>query len=140
MSETVIAEQWIYDELATDTTLMALITGVYGYVAPDTAAYPFVIFSYLNDGEDELGVGGVTLLSLLRYVIRVVDDGESFVSMETAADRIKTLLHGKFGAAPSGGTIVESIRVRPFATAEVLEGGTQIRQLGGVYQLRVQEA
>ena len=138
MSETLVAEQWLYNELHGDATLMALISGVYAYVAPDTATEPYVVFSYTNDGEDEQGVGGTRLYSVLRYIVRAVDTCESFVSLATIADRINTLLHGKFEAGPSGGTIAESIRIAPYATVEVLDGGVQVRQLGGVYQLRVQ--
>ena len=139
MSETLTAEQWIYDVLTDDATLAALITGVYSYVAPDTATDPFVVFSYANDGEDEQGVGGVRLYSVMRYTIRAVAMCETFSSLATIADQIDTLLHGKFAAGPSGGVIVECIRLRPFAAVEVLEGGIQYRQLGGVYQLRVQD-
>jgi hypothetical protein len=138
MTATMDAEEWLYTTLSGDETLTDLISGIYSYIAPDAAAYPFLVYKYL-DGEDEPGVGTARLFSRLEYAVVGVDSGESFSALDAIADQIDTLLHAKQGATPDGGLIVDCIRLRPLANVEVAEGGLQIRQLGGVYQIRVQE-
>lgn len=139
MSETLVAERWLTDILSNDTTLTGLINGrVYGYVAPENADLPLVIFKFF-DGADETGVGAVRLYSALQYIVEVIGEGESFVALETIANRVDVLLHGKNNLLVDGGNIVECIRVRPTASVEVIEGGLQYRHLGGIYQLMVQE-
>jgi hypothetical protein len=137
VSETLIAERWLMSVLSNDATLTGLIAGrVYGYVAPDVAGLPFVVFKYL-DGADEIGIGATRLHSTLLYTVEAVIEGESFVALETIVNRIDVLLHGNHDVAVTGGSLVECLRQRPVATAEVIEGGVQYRHLGGIYQLRV---
>lgn len=139
MSETLVAERWLTDILSNDATLTGLINGrVYGYVAPDDSELPLVVFKFF-DGADETGVGAVRLYSALQYIVEVIGEGESFVALETIANRVDVLLHGKNNLLVDGGNIIECIRVRPTASVEVIEGGVQYRHLGGIYQLMVQE-
>lgn len=139
MSETLVAERWLTDILSNDATLAGLINGrVYGYVAPNDAGLPFVVFKYF-EGADEIGVGAVRLCSVLQYIVEVIGEGESFVALETIANQVDVLLHGRNNVLVDGGNIVECIRMRPTASVEVIEGGVQYRHLGGIYQMIVQE-
>ena len=139
MTATMDAEEWLYTTLSGDPTLAAAVTGgFYSYVAPDAATVPYVVFKFM-EGEDELGMGGTRLFSRILYAVVAVDTGESFADLDVIADQIDTLLHAVQGATPDSGLIVDCIRVRPYATVEVVEGGLQYRQLGGIYQIRIQE-
>lgn len=140
MSETLQAERWLYGILSNDATLAALVgTRIFAYLAPQDTQYPLVVFAF-EDGEDEQGIGGMRLNSILRYSVKAVGEGSSFTAIEPIATRIDALLHAKAGAITGGGYVQESIRVSPVAMVELGEGGTQYRHLGGVYQLRIQGA
>jgi len=138
VSETLVAERWLTDVLSNDATLSALIHGVYGYVIPGDIDLPCVVFKFF-EGNDENGVGAVRLYSALLYAVEAIGDGESFVALETIANRVDVLLHGRNNLLVEGGNIVECIRQRPVSSVEIVEGITQFRHLGGIYQLIVQE-
>lgn len=125
------AERWLYTTLNGDTTLMALVTGVYSEAAPETATYPFVVFRR-GLAADVMGVGTVRIMSHLPYTVVVVGRCETFSTLETAANRVDTLLHAKYS-----GSMLACVRVAPYSDAG-LEGGIEYRQLGGEYRLTVQ--
>lgn len=134
------AEGWLQDILSNDTALAALVDDrIYGYLAPEAVDYPLVTFKYLV-GEDENGTGVTRLFSRMEYQVCAYETAESFEDLNAIADAIDAVLHAVQGTTPDGGYVVDCVRLRPVASVEPLEGGLQMRQLGGVYQIRLQEA
>jgi hypothetical protein len=136
-----LAEQWLQEVLAGDTGLVALLPkypganpSIYGYVAPDNAPYPVVIYSY-HSGSDVYGSGTARIMSHLVYQVKAVGEGASFSTLGPIADRIDELLHGALGGV-TGLSVLSCIREAPVAYAEI-ENGIQYRHLGGLYRLQV---
>jgi hypothetical protein len=137
--ETVAADRWLLATLNANSALVALVgTKIYGYLAPNSAVAPYVVFEY-EDGDDEQGVGGARVLSALRYKVVAVGETLTFGSIEGIAKQIDAALHGKQGAISGGGYVNECIRIGPVAGVEPIDGNRQFRHLGGRYQLRVSE-
>lgn len=130
--ETTAAERWLYETLAGDAELTALVSDrIFGYIAPIEAVFPLVVFQ-VQAGADVRGVGPTRIMSALTMVVRGVDRGQSFVGLEAIADRIDALLQGRSGVGVLG-----CVRLEPLALAEVVDG-IQYRHLGGIYQMYVQ--
>ena len=133
MAETLVAEQCLYSVLAADSQLAAIVgTRIYAYVAPQGAAFPFVVYQN-QAGRDVRGVGPLRLMANLLYVVKVVAQTNSFTTLETAANRIDAVLQAASGT-PTRGTVIACVREQPFALVESLETG-QYRHLGGIYRL-----
>lgn len=138
MIENTLIESWLYSRLAGDATLAAAVGGrIYSYVAPATAATPFVVFSAQSPGYDVMGVGTARVMLNSLYQVKVVVQDASFSTATTAAHRIDALLHGATGA-PAGGRVLGCVREGPLAYAEVSDG-IEYRHLGGLYRIWVQE-
>lgn len=135
MSETYAADTWLYGKLHTDVTLMAAVTGVYADMAPESAAYPLVIFALL-DGDDLITINGIRIWVTATYEVKVITDAESFSGIKAAVDRIDALLHRASGTVTDG-TVYECVRTMPLRYVEQL-AGRQYLHLGGLYRLRVQ--
>ena len=133
MAETLVAEQWLYTVLAADTALAAVVgTRIYAYIAPEGAAFPYVVYQN-QAGRDIRGVGPLRIMANLLYVVKVVGQTNSFGALETAANRIDTVLQAASGT-PTRGTVIACVREQPFALVESLDTG-QYRHLGGIYRL-----
>lgn len=139
-AETWVAETWIHQTLTGDATLMGLVTAVYMHEAPVGAVLPFALVTY-HMGNDVRGVGPTIVAVDLEYVVRALTDQKSFQPIQAAADRIQTLLHAASGTA-AGGTVLSSVRVRPFQLVETTdnrtEGAVSVRHLGAIYQVLTQ--
>lgn len=146
MSELSVAATWIYETLAGDATLVALIAsapgrpgdpGIYDEKAEQGAAFPLVLFQD-NNPEDVLGVGARRLMQSGEWLVRVVGQTRSYESLVTIADRIDTLLHLQDGSV-SGGAVEGCHRERPYRLAYDVEG-VEYREMGGFYYLYAKES
>ena len=134
--ETTTAETWLYGVLSGDATLAGLVsTRIYGYLAPNSATYPLVVYQY-QAGSDLMGVGTARIWSDSVYVIKAIAKAETFGTLKTIADRIDTLLHAESGSA-TGGSVVGCVRERAYSLVEVVDT-VQLRHLGGIYRILVQ--
>ena len=134
-AETAAVETWIYGTLADDATLDSLgVTGVYSYMAPEDATYPFILFQQ-QASSDVNAVGPNRIMAQTVYVIRAVTDGalSSVVAINT---RIDNLLQAQNGSNVNG-TVIACMRERPFVQVETVEGRSY-RHLGGIYRIYVQ--
>lgn len=137
MIESVRIEQWLTATLMGDATLAAAVgTRCYGYLAPQKATYPLLLFN-LMDGDDVMGVGTARVMFTGLYQIKAVGQGPSFTAIKAIADRIDAVLHGATGSVVDG-AILACTRERPIAYVEV-SGETQYRHLGGLYRIIAQE-
>lgn len=135
MAETVTGLRFITALLSGDTTLMGLVSQVYAESGPLEATYPFVTVG-LQDGEDELGLGGEFLYAPLTYTVKVVGQVASYLPLEPAANRIRVLLHKATGAAGSG-AVYECLQTAPVQYRESGADGKTYSHLGGLYELVV---
>ena len=142
MYETLIAEKWLKATLEADSPLMAQVHGVYGYLAPETAEYPFVLFELApgTNTNDTIGLGGTRIKTNLEYLVQVVSETNSFEPLSPIAERIDAVLHQKTGSV-AGGNVLSCVRGAPYAEVEINEVSIKVyRHLGGAYLLQVQKA
>jgi hypothetical protein len=135
MSETVVADTWLYGRLAGDAELMSGVTGVFADVAPEGTAFPFVVFSF-QSGRDTVGLGGTRIFTGATYQVKVISDKPSYGAIKALANRIDAVLHQASGAVADG-TVISSVREEPVRYTETT-AGKQFRHLGGLYRLQVQ--
>jgi len=136
MIETLRVDQWLYTVLSGDPTLKSLVgQRIYGYVAPEDAALPYVVYSH-QAGHDVQGVGPARIMANLIYQVKAIGSGSSFVPLRAIADRIDALLQGASGGAVDG-RVLMCIREQPIEYVEI-DDGIQYRHVGGIYRLWVQ--
>ena len=133
--EIVSVDQWIYEALAADGQLAAVVgSRIFADVAPQDAAMPQVIFQMQAAQPDSVGVGGTRILTNGLWLVKAIDQTESYAGLlKTAADRIDTVLHGLVGDTVSWVTVDNCVRQEPFRMAEDDPSGRQYRHLGGLY-------
>lgn len=136
MIESARIEQWLYSTLTGDATLAAAIgTRCYGYLAPQAAAYPLLLFNMM-DGDDVMGVGTERVMFQGLYQVKVIGQTSAFGAIKAIADRIDVVLQGATGSVADG-EILACTRERPVTYVEV-SGETQYRHLGGIYRIIAQ--
>ncbi|HXF08991.1 MAG TPA: DUF3168 domain-containing protein [Candidatus Acidoferrales bacterium] len=136
MIESVRVDQWLYGLLSGDATLNGLVNGrIYGYLAPQDAALPFVLYSH-QSGVDVRGVGPTRIMVGFIYQVKAVGQGPSFAPLQPIADRIDTLLQGASGSVVDG-LVLACVRESTVAFVEV-ESGVQYRHLGGLWHIIAQ--
>ena len=131
MSEIVTAETWLQTTLSADAVLMGKVNGIYAYIAPKEAVYPFVIYRSAPVA-DVMGVGAKRIWVKVRYEVFGIGEGNSVSALEDIADQIDADLHAK-----TGGSVISCVRVQPLAGVEVI-GEQVFSRLGGLYELQVQ--
>lgn len=136
--ETTRADEWLHGVLA-DATLAALLTGgIHADVAPQGTRFPYGLHQF-QGGADVRGNGPDRIMISGLWLVKAVAETESYIGVLCdAADRIDELLQATSGPGGSDGEVFSSVREQPFRMPEVLEGGTQVRHLGGIYRLLVQ--
>lgn len=134
----VAAEKWLYGVLTADGTLAGLVaTRVYFELIPDRTPYPY-IYATMPGAEDDLQtLEARRIWSVLPYVVRYVDNVESYTLLEPGAAAIESTLTRASGSNVSG-VIMASIYRRPFKMTEIAKDGFLVCQLGGFYDLYVQ--
>ncbi len=134
MAETLVAESWLYTVLAADAALAAVVGNrIYGYLAPATAAMPYVVYQQ-QAAHDVRGTGPTRIMAAMLYVVKVIAETNTFTgSLETAANRIDAVLQAASGTNVRG-NVVACVREQPFSLVESTADG-QYRHLGGIYRL-----
>lgn len=136
MIESVRVEQWLYTTLTGDATLAAAVsTRCYGYIAPQNAIYPLLLFS-MQAGTDVMGVGTARVMLTCLYQVKVIGATNSFAALKPLADRIDAVLQGATGSVVDG-AILACTREEPLSYVDV-SGETQYRHLGGLYRIIAQ--
>ena len=138
-----LAEQWVYQQLSGDSTLVALLAtaprggpGIYASEADESAAYPFVTFAGLA-GVDTTALGMVRTLTRMTYVITAYGQSDGLAALDPIAARIDAVIHGQFGPLP-GGPILGVIRLNSMAFGESRQG-VSYRRIAQTYQLHLKE-
>lgn len=134
MIEAIAVDEWLYNTLAADNTLAALVAGrIYATVAPQTAKYPHVRFSE-QSSTDTLGIDGTRILETCLFTVLTITDEPSWQGLgRQAADRVDELLHGASGIA-GGTTIGTCHREQSLRYVDTVDT-KQFRLLGGIYRI-----
>lgn len=131
-------DAWLQSLLKGDTALSALATDVYGDVADTGATGRYVVHQYMG-AADVQGVGPNRIMISGLWLVRAVQETRSWADLAPTADRIDFLLQGNLGgAAGTDGAVFSSVRERPHKLIEAVEGGGEIRNLGGTYRIEAQ--
>ena len=138
MAETVAGERWLYTVLSGDAQIVAAVgMRIYGYRAEQGKARPYILYQW-QGGVDLMVVGAARVWTESTYLVRAVADETNFTGvLKTLADRIDAVLHAASGTVVDG-VVVSCVREAPWSMVEAGVGGDEVRQLGGVYRLRVQ--
>ena len=140
--ETVVVDQFIYDRLSADATLLAaLADGANSLTAetiPQGADYPLALWTLMSALDDEY-VNSDRVWTNVLVTVRGVAKQTSFGgALATIAQRIDADLH-KTSGTTTDGRVFACVRVRPFRMVERLEDKTEVRHLGGVYRFFAKE-
>lgn len=135
--ELTAAAQWLYATLAADATLGGLVSArIYADLAPESAAYPMLVFQF-QSGEDLDAAGGIRVLANTEWLIRGIHTTTTYGgALGSIAARVDALLHAASGTAADG-LVIACTRTRPFQMAAVTDG-VQYRHEGGFYTVIVQ--
>ena len=136
------AEKWLDTTLRANATLNTGVSGrMSGYNSPQGTGYPAVVWQLQAPSTDVKAIGNIRIMVRPIYVVRVVGQTASMLSLSALADEIDESLEGASGTVDLGGgreaEILECTRVGPFALAEAVNG-VQYRHLGGQYRIAVQ--
>lgn len=127
-------EAALYSTLNSDTTLMAIVSGIYRNVAPPSATYPFLIFQRISSRDSYTLTQRVS--SAYRYQLKVIAEGYSAASATTAMARVDTLLTDQ-SLSVTGKTLWVMRRVNEFEYAEMGEFGVVYQHVGGDWLIEV---
>jgi hypothetical protein len=125
-----------YEAVERMLTTSAEVTGyvgdrIYPDLAPDDAAYPFVVYS-LSTTNDLYVIGGYRVWADVEILAKVYARGNSYEPLRP----IVRALDGAFAAATvatTGGSVMSARRIRQYGAVEEYESG-QLRALGGYYR------
>ncbi len=128
--------EFLYNTLNGDSTLMALVTGIYRDKAPDAALPPFVILTH-QAGSDTLTANAVRLLTRSLYQVGVQGPDSMSPQLASAAGRIDALLKRTSGSV-TGALIDACYREQPMARGLPPVNGMEWSAFGGLYRLEIQ--
>jgi hypothetical protein len=134
--ESFLIDKWIFERLSTDTVInTALGTRIYEGLAPQGAAYPFIIYQEQSPARDIRGIGTQRIMVEAFYLIKVITTG-NYSSIKTLVDRFDFLFHG-IQIETSYARINASVRERTFRLAEPREN-VIYRHRGSIYRIQAQ--
>lgn len=139
MSDLVRVDQWIYGKLQNDAQIGGAVGGrVYVDLAPQEAATPLVLFSFLGGADKVLTLS--RRLTNAIYLVRAVAQSSSYGSVKAIADRIDEVMTVPTQGTFVDGTIITTVyREQPHQRVD-LENGKPYVYLGGFYRIRYQQA
>lgn len=139
VSHTVIAQRFIYAQLAADSTLNAL--GIYDDDVPSGATYPLIQIRNTIPANNRAVIGDEIIYATVRFLVVAIAEFRSgrpsWNSLIGPAGRIHTQLHQAAGSATGGQIyrVSEGSEYRQTYTHE----GIYYRELGAFYDLWIQK-
>lgn len=137
-----VATAWLWDTLAHDATLLALMPSdvdgeaqVYEGIAPGDATPPYVVYFY-QGGHNVLTENGVVVMGSLLYTVKAVGRGVPSGTLEPIANRVNALVQGA-RIDTSDGYRIEATNTQELALPPLLENGIVTVQKGAIYRLQV---
>ena len=117
--------------------VIAQRAAVHNPIAPDNAAYPFLVFQKIS-GTPHNALGQRTMWEFL-YQFRVIGQGLSKVTILQALSRIDALLE-RGALTITGPTVKAMLREGDLPDLPSIEAGTVYQQVGATWRITVQEA
>lgn len=136
MSETYSVDQWLYQNLASDATLTAVV-GTRFHADEAASVFPYIQWTYIS-GTEVQGHSANTIFVNCLYLVKAVGKTRAYGDLIPLANRIHTLLHRKASDTLAGDHILSCVREETYRLAE-LESGVSYRHLGGIYRILVQK-
>lgn len=91
------ADKWLKSVLTGDATLTGILAGrVYSEAAPQGTAYPLATISMIGTSQVSATAQVDRIMDEEDWQVTLATDGQ-YLSLETAADRIRALLHKATG-------------------------------------------
>lgn len=105
------ADRWLFTQLTTDTQLATLLGGrVYVDVAPLGINYPLAVMTFIA-GQQVGNASADRVMDDEVWQIAVWTNQANYTSIETAADRIRTVLHKASGTGVIGAVFERQTRM-----------------------------
>jgi len=130
--------EFLYNTLTGDSTLMALVTGIYRGMAADGTVPPYVILS-LQAGTDTLTANAVRLLTQPLYQVSAMGPASMSTQLAQAAARIDDLLKRTQGSV-AGCRIDFCYREQPLLLDLPPTLGVMWSKIGGLYRMGIEQA
>lgn len=144
-------EGWLYQTLAVDSTLIALLgryidpTGadlgpsIHSGQARTGTRFPAIIFRWFPGGRGDLYVNGTPRVwTNCWYQVMAVDERSDYEGLTAIASRIDTLLSIKNDVVVTGGRIKQCIRIHPDKRPRYEGAGQEFRELGAFWDVIAQ--
>lgn len=131
----------LYRILSGDSTFMALVSGVFQDIAPETAAGvpqapDYAIIGLQSPGEDTLTATAIRVLSRPTFLLKIVGPTSDMANLHAAYSRADALLALIRNDSATG--ILACYRTSAFGLAEpTLIDGKPWYNLGGLYKMEM---
>ena len=147
-------DEFIYSALKNDATLGNLMMNayqshniepgliptnlpeIYADTVPPDVTYPYVAFQMQTAVGDVQIVNNAIVMSVVDYLVRVIDRAQSYSAIAPIYSRIHTLLHKATGTVADG-VVFNMYRIRPYRMPEV-DDEVSYRHMGGIYRVLAQ--
>lgn len=141
-NELVLVNDWIEARLATRATqLEAISTGlsgrIYYQVAPETAAFPHIVYQCQSPPRDVRGVGLSTVMVDTIYIVKATAQTASYETLGPIAKEINVAMSSETGSSVGDGAVFTSSRNSVFAQRDP-GSGVPVLHLGGEYHIQAQ--
>lgn len=96
------ADRWLYEMLTTDSTLATVLGGrVFADVAPEDTAYPLAVISAVSS-VPVVNLSAERVMDNELWQVQLITDQADYAALETAAERIRAILHRASGEGVIG--------------------------------------
>ena len=123
----------IYSRLSGGTALVAALggTAIYNTIAPDTAGYPRVVFSYITGGPEN-----VTPSDNRTQIIQVMTWSDSLSEAGSIDALVSALLH-RYALSVTGYTTIWCARETEYTQVDIPPNADPIYGVGADYRIRL---
>lgn len=137
MSESLLADEWLYNILAADTGVSTAVGDrLYADVAPQQAIFPVIVWS-LQSAVDVVGQGTFRIMTKCTYNIKVTGKTRSYWQLKPIVDALDLALHGK-GGDTANAHVFACMRTEEYRLAEFVFN-EDYRTIGGLYEILIQK-
>lgn len=125
----------LYATLASDTTFMGLVSGVYQVMAP-VGSTPDYCLLINQSGQDVLSSVATRIMSTLLFQVKVVGPAQDAANLRAAFARADALLQPNGQPLRNAGGTLACYREQPLSVGELVNGALWLNY-GGLYRVEV---
>lgn len=126
----------LYSTLHADATFMALVSGIYRYVAPAGTTGRWCILQ-AQSSTDTNGGSGVRLLTRMLFQVRITGEMSDSVNIVAAYARADALLQPSGAPLRNTDNTLACFREQALDYSEVRQDGVAFMHHGGMYRIEV---